>query len=111
MIIVGDASHAVSPASGQGASMAIEDAITLGRCLRDEPGIPQAFAAYEELRRTRVEAVVAQGKRNGDEKAPGPVGRIIRDLFLTHAFGKPAAGKEDPNEWMWNHRIRWETAA
>jgi 2-polyprenyl-6-methoxyphenol hydroxylase-like FAD-dependent oxidoreductase len=35
MIIIGDAAHAVSPASGQGASMAIEDALTLGRCLRD----------------------------------------------------------------------------
>jgi FAD-dependent urate hydroxylase len=32
-VLVGDAAHAVSPSSGQGASMAIEDAVTLGRCL------------------------------------------------------------------------------
>jgi len=32
MIIVGDAAHAASPATGQGASMALEDA-----ALRDQP--------------------------------------------------------------------------
>ena len=35
MIIVGDAAHATSPSSGQGASMAIEDAVVLAKCLRD----------------------------------------------------------------------------
>jgi 2-polyprenyl-6-methoxyphenol hydroxylase-like FAD-dependent oxidoreductase len=39
--------------------MAIEDSITLGRCLRDLPNIPAALNAYEQLRRERVEAVVA----------------------------------------------------
>jgi 2-polyprenyl-6-methoxyphenol hydroxylase-like FAD-dependent oxidoreductase len=53
--------------------MAIEDSITLGRCLRDLPNIPAALNAYEQLRRERVEAVVAQGKRNGDAKATGPL--------------------------------------
>ena len=75
MVLVGDAVHAASPASGQGASMAFEDAVTLARCLRDRPVPSEAFAAYERLRRTRVEAVVARGKRSGDAKAPGPVGR------------------------------------
>src|SRR3989442_10218978 len=46
MIIVGDAPHAASPASGQGASMAIEDAVVLAKCLRDVPGIEAAFAAW-----------------------------------------------------------------
>jgi 2-polyprenyl-6-methoxyphenol hydroxylase-like FAD-dependent oxidoreductase len=106
MIIIGDAAHAVSPASGQGASMAIEDALTLGRCLRDVPGISPAFAAYEDLRRERVEAIVAQGKRTGGSKAVGPVGRVIRDFILSRVFSKPA--KKDPTEWMWNHHIHWD---
>jgi 2-polyprenyl-6-methoxyphenol hydroxylase-like FAD-dependent oxidoreductase len=107
MIIVGDAAHAASPASGQGASMAIEDAVTLGRCLRDIPDLPQALAAYESLRRERVEAVVRQGKRNGSAKVVGPVGRIVRDILITLIFSR-MAGKKDPNEWAWNHRIRWD---
>ncbi|HKU10634.1 MAG TPA: NAD(P)/FAD-dependent oxidoreductase, partial [Sinomonas sp.] len=33
MIVIGDAAHAPSPSSGQGASLSIEDAVQLGRCL------------------------------------------------------------------------------
>ncbi|MFD9894967.1 FAD-dependent oxidoreductase [Amycolatopsis sp. NPDC059027] len=107
MVIIGDAAHATSPAAGQGASMAIEDAVTLAKCLRDVPDVERALAAYEGLRRERVEAVVAQGKRNGDAKAVGPVGRVIRDLFIKRAFRKPPSDG-DPNEFMWNHHIDWE---
>lgn len=37
MVLVGDAAHVTSPSSGQGASLAIEDALMLARCLRDLP--------------------------------------------------------------------------
>src|ERR1700694_3668678 len=42
MVIVGDAAHAPSPTSGQGASMAAEDGIVLAKCLRDLPDVPRA---------------------------------------------------------------------
>jgi len=106
MVIIGDAAHATSPAAGQGASMAIEDAVTLGKCLRDVPDIERALTTYESLRRGRVEAVVAAGKRNGDQKVIGPVGRVVRDFFIKRAFAKPF--EEDPNAFMWNHRIDWD---
>ncbi|MGQ0774779.1 MAG: FAD-dependent monooxygenase [Pseudonocardiales bacterium] len=35
MVLIGDAAHVTSPSSGQGASLAIEDAIVLARCPRD----------------------------------------------------------------------------
>ena len=66
MIIVGDAAHATSPSSGQGASMAIEDAIVLARCLQDLPDVQRAFAVYEQLSRQRVERVVAYGARTSN---------------------------------------------
>jgi FAD-dependent urate hydroxylase len=106
MVIIGDAAHATSPAAGQGASMAIEDAVTLGKCLRDVPDIERALSTYESLRRERVEAVVAAGKRNGDNKVIGPVGRVVRDFFLKRIFSKPF--DEDPNAFMWQHRIDWD---
>jgi FAD-dependent urate hydroxylase len=106
MVIIGDAAHATSPAAGQGASMAIEDAVTLGKCLRDVAGVEPALAKYESLRRERVEAVVAAGKRNGDQKVIGPVGRVVRDFFIKRAFAKPSG--EDPNAFMWNHHIDWD---
>jgi 2-polyprenyl-6-methoxyphenol hydroxylase-like FAD-dependent oxidoreductase len=105
MVIIGDAAHAMSPAAGQGASMAFEDAVTLARCLRDLPDAPAAFAAYERQRRERVERVVATGKRNGDGKALGLVGRLLLPLFFR--FAKPAdAAKTD---WLYRHRVEWET--
>ncbi|QRP44056.1 NAD(P)/FAD-dependent oxidoreductase [Amycolatopsis sp. FDAARGOS 1241] len=59
LVLVGDAAHAASPAAGQGASMALEDSVVLALCLRDLPDAPAAFAAYEKLRRARVEKLVA----------------------------------------------------
>ncbi|WP_407699519.1 FAD-dependent oxidoreductase [Streptomyces broussonetiae] len=54
-LLIGDAAHAASPATGQGASMALEDAVVLAKALRDLPDVPAAFAAYEGHRRPRVE--------------------------------------------------------
>lgn len=103
MVIIGDAAHATSPASGQGASMAIEDAVTLGKCLRDIEDVPAAFTHYESLRRARVERVVKQGKRNGDGKSLGPVMRHVLPLILKLA--KPSASG---TRWMYGHRIAWD---
>ena len=110
MVLVGDAVHAASPASGQGAAMAFEDAVTLALCLRDRPSPAEAFTAYERLRRTRVEAVVARGKRTGDAKAPGPVGRWVRDRLvmpLVAASVRRAGPGRD--EWLTGHHIDWDT--
>ncbi|MFI9383633.1 FAD-dependent oxidoreductase [Kutzneria sp. NPDC052558] len=59
MLLVGDAAHAASPATGQGASMAIEDAVILGKALRDLGVTTEALDAYERLRRPRVEQNIA----------------------------------------------------
>jgi FAD-dependent urate hydroxylase len=68
--------HVTSPNSGQGASMAVEDALVLAKCLRDIPDTEGAFAAYERLRRECVEKVVAYSRRIGQSKAVNnPVAR------------------------------------
>ncbi|WP_333741745.1 FAD-dependent oxidoreductase, partial [Streptomyces sp. IBSBF 2806] len=54
-LLIGDAAHAASPATGQGASMALEDAVILAKCLRDAPDLGSALALHEALRRPRVE--------------------------------------------------------
>jgi 2-polyprenyl-6-methoxyphenol hydroxylase-like FAD-dependent oxidoreductase len=60
MVVIGDAVHAASPATTQGAYLAIEDGIVLAQCLRDIPG-QAALASYEHLCRSRVEGVVQAG--------------------------------------------------
>lgn len=103
MIIVGDAAHATSPASGQGASLAVEDAVALAKCLRDSADIPTAFQHYERLRRTRVERVVRQGKRNGSGKSLGPVMWQVLPL-LFKVFKPSQAGMR----WLYDYRIDWQ---
>jgi 2-polyprenyl-6-methoxyphenol hydroxylase-like FAD-dependent oxidoreductase len=83
VVLVGDAAHAVGPHAGQGASMAIEDAMVLAACIGAEQGNSAAFARYEKLRRGRVAEVVRQTSRNASQKrASGPLALFIRNLIL-----------------------------
>ena len=105
MVLIGDAVHATSPSSGQGASMAIEDAVVLAKCLRDIPDAEAAFAAFKSLRQERVERVVQHGKRSGDGKAQGRVGAMIRDLVLPMIVRKMVSSNS--LSWMYDYRIDW----
>jgi 2-polyprenyl-6-methoxyphenol hydroxylase-like FAD-dependent oxidoreductase len=107
MVIVGDAAHAPSPSSGQGASMAAEDGVVLAKALRDLPDVPTALAAYEGLRRARVERIVAQGARSSSTKTPGPVGRVLRDLLLPVVFRFLVTDRS--LAWMYGHHLDWDT--
>jgi 2-polyprenyl-6-methoxyphenol hydroxylase-like FAD-dependent oxidoreductase len=106
MVIVGDAAHAPSPTSGQGASLAAEDGVVLAQCLRDLPTVPEALAAYEGRRRARVERIVAQAARTGSAKTPGPVGRVLRDLTLPLVFRFLVTDKS--TAWIYRHHIDWD---
>lgn len=106
LAIIGDAAHAPSPSSGQGASMAIEDGVILAQCLRDAPGVPDALRLFERLRRRRVERIVAQGARSSTTKATGRLGRVIRDLMLPFVFRHVVTATS--LAWMYDHHIEWE---
>ncbi|MFI9329474.1 FAD-dependent oxidoreductase [Kitasatospora sp. NPDC052868] len=62
-VLVGDAAHAASPATGQGASMALEDAVVLAKALRDTPAPADALARYEHHRRPRTDRNTATSAR------------------------------------------------
>jgi 2-polyprenyl-6-methoxyphenol hydroxylase-like FAD-dependent oxidoreductase len=111
VVLVGDAAHAVSPSAGQGASLAIEDAVVLGTCLRDASDAGAAFRAYEAARRPRVERIVAQGRRNGSGKTAGPVARVFRDATMPVAMKAMFRNGRDPFRWIWDHHINWDTKA
>ena len=106
MVIIGDAAHAPSPTSGQGASMAAEDGVILAKALRDLPSIPQELAAYEEQRRKRVEKIVAFGARGSNAKVPGPFGRVMRDMFLRLIFRLFVS--ERSMAWQFGYRVEWD---
>ena len=62
-VLIGDAAHAASPATGQGASMAVEDAVVLAKALRDLGTLDEALRAYEAVRRPRTQANIAASAR------------------------------------------------
>jgi salicylate hydroxylase len=55
--LLGDAAHPMLPFLGQGAAMALEDAVALGMMLRQHGPVPEALQAYESMRLARVSLV------------------------------------------------------
>jgi 2-polyprenyl-6-methoxyphenol hydroxylase-like FAD-dependent oxidoreductase len=102
--LVGDSAHATSPHIGQGASLALEDAAVLARCLRDIPDLEQAFSTYQDLRQERVETLVKKARRMGDRKIPNPIMGWFRDLMLPF-FLKHGAGSMD---WVYSYKVEWK---
>lgn len=106
MVVIGDAAHAPSPTSGQGASLSAEDAVLLALCLRDAPEPGTAFSQFEALRRKRVEPIVRWAARFNRSKAAGPVGRAIRDAMLPAAL-RMAAGSKAQRQ-IFDYHLDWQ---
>jgi 2-polyprenyl-6-methoxyphenol hydroxylase-like FAD-dependent oxidoreductase len=103
LAILGDALHAPSPSSGQGASMALEDAVVMAASLRDIDSVPAAFAAFEAARRARVERIVAVGARSSSSKIPGRIGRVPMEAMMRVVFRYLVT--ERGQSWMTGHRV------
>ena len=89
VVLMGDAAHAMSPAGGQGASLALEDALVLGKLAGDRTRtLEDAFARFESVRRGRAEQMVAQGYENDRRslKELGAVGMWMRDRLMMPLF-------------------------
>ena len=102
-LLIGDAAHATSPHAGQGASLALEDAMRLGRLMQDkqEPGL--TFQNFEAERRPRAERIVALARRNGNSKREfSATGAWIRDHMLKLLLPVTARGMD----WMYAYDAR-----
>ncbi|MEM1009942.1 MAG: NAD(P)/FAD-dependent oxidoreductase, partial [Myxococcota bacterium] len=51
IVIIGDAAHAMSPQLGQGANLALYDAMVLADCIKNLENIPSALTAYTQRRK------------------------------------------------------------
>ncbi|MGW2723168.1 FAD-dependent oxidoreductase [Streptomyces sp. NPDC001492] len=97
LLLIGDAAHAASPATGQGASMALEDAVILAKCLRDAPDTDTALTLYEDLRRPRVEHNITVS------------GNISRGTHSTSPAGPRRTPPERPGEDALIRLLEWES--
>lgn len=82
-LLIGDAAHATSPHAGQGASLALEDAMRLGRLMQNRQELGPTFQNFELDRRPRAERIVALARRNGNSKREfSATGAWIRDRMM-----------------------------
>jgi 2-polyprenyl-6-methoxyphenol hydroxylase-like FAD-dependent oxidoreductase len=106
VLLIGDAAHAVSPNSGQGASLALEDAMYLAKLLRESADYEQVFATFEAERKPRVEKIVAEGRRRGNDKfIVSPFQQKIRETMLrifVNLFGAKGL------DWVYRYKIAWD---
>jgi salicylate hydroxylase len=76
IVLIGDAAHPVG--AGQGASMAIEDALVLAAALSDAPSVPAALRAYSVERRPRITKMLGAAEDNRGAKKAGPLKRRMQ---------------------------------
>ncbi|MEM8780912.1 MAG: FAD-dependent monooxygenase [Cyanobacteria bacterium P01_G01_bin.49] len=63
--LLGDAAHPTLPTLGQGACMALEDALIVTKCLLKSSSSAIAFQNYESQRFSRTKSIIEQSLRSG----------------------------------------------
>ena len=106
MVLLGDAAHPMG--AGQGANLAVEDAVVLAKCLRDAPAVDAALARYEELRRPRTDRMLKVAGANRDAKVSGPVAARLRDVMMPFFFKRFA---EKGGAWMYDYDVEWNAVS
>jgi len=85
--LLGDAAHPMTTNLGQGASMAIEDAVVLARCVRDSANVAASLRAYEDRRRARTGRMIKLANRlNSDASLESAFRCWLRDNMLKRFF-------------------------
>ena len=86
--------------------MAIEDAVVLGKCLRD---IGDVGRRTGRIRGAAAGTGRAGGRRRSPRhsmKVAGPVGRVVRDLTMPIVLKQVA--RHVRQEWMYGYHIDWD---
>jgi 2-polyprenyl-6-methoxyphenol hydroxylase-like FAD-dependent oxidoreductase len=81
--LLGDAAHPLLPHTGQGAAQAIVDGVTLGTALGENTDVQRALRWYEQERRGKATALLAQGRRTARVmRMTNPILCTLRELII-----------------------------
>jgi len=78
--LLGDAAHPMLPFLGIGASMAIEDAVVLGRAVTESATLEEGLVRYEQARVDRAAEVILTSRRQGE---------LVQGEKVIEMFSKP----------------------
>lgn len=104
--MMGDAAHASTPFQGAGASQAIEDALVLATLLakvEDPSQVPNAFSAYDQVRRPRSQKVVSTSREAGQVIA-------MRAEGVGEDIEKMARNLKTRMHWIWGRDLGAQNA-
>jgi 2,6-dihydroxypyridine 3-monooxygenase len=87
VVLIGDAAHIVPPFTGGGASLAIEDAISLADALNTNSSIEEGLAAWSTRRRDAVNEILARAD-------------VIQEHTLTNPPDLAAAPEDEVRRWF-----------
>ncbi len=96
--LLGDACHSMLPMMAQGAVMALEDGLVLGRCVKKYGVEPQALQRYEAVRRERANKCVQASIENT---------RRFHNPEMAHAAGAEAYVTREWQEDKVTARYEW----
>lgn len=86
VVLMGDAAHATTPNLGQGACMAIEDAVVLSNLIESQTDASQAFRMFEEKRIRRTTKIVNDSWQLGKmAQWENPFMTSIRNMMISLA--------------------------
>lgn len=109
--LLGDAAHPMVPALGQGANMALEDAVVLADAMAAHEDAASALLAYEHERRDRTAAVVLKSRRQGAlDQGAGQAAEEQRNARVK-AEGRKDADTDDVLGWRPLARCRDRSTA
>lgn len=104
IVLIGDAAHAVSPSTGQGASLAIEDALALTSCLVEEESVRAALDRFQRLRMPRTERIHALGRQWSRPKAlESRFASWSRELFMPWILRLTA--NRNSMRWLYDYSV------
>lgn len=107
VVLLGDAAHPALPTVGQGATMAIEDAVTLAGRLLEHGDVSTAIAEYEARRLPRTTRALEISRTNArifhvsDEVQIRARDGRFKGLQSFDPVGEPAGSSLW--KWMWSH--------
>eukprot|EP00931_Biecheleriopsis_adriatica_P039572 TRINITY_DN22623_c0_g1_i1.p1 TRINITY_DN22623_c0_g1~~TRINITY_DN22623_c0_g1_i1.p1 ORF type:complete len:474 (-),score=105.70 TRINITY_DN22623_c0_g1_i1:60-1457(-) len=83
--LIGDAAHAVQPATGEGINSGLEDACVLGAAVRESPDDP--FATFDRRQRANAHALNVLALQARDKVVSPPPRQVVSNILVTIGLG------------------------